>query len=313
MQCGGCALSFSRALLIDMNNETGEDSSVDQMNFEKRDGGLSRKIFEILGGLMILFFMGVVIWQSINTDESEQFVPFPDKVEVNEEVDVKEFRSKLEEQVRIEIGQPIEGYEPSMFMQVFPGLLPVDFDRVEAQIGSYVYEKEELRHELGDVDVIHSAAQAITEDGMEILLDNIISRLSIDREVTKVDEIIKELKSEQQIDEPEINHIACTADAKICPDGTGVGRVGPNCEFAECPTVEEEPAVKQITCSPESKLAEICTMEYAPVCGLVDVQCVTTPCNPVPQTFGNACGACAQGNVTSYSEGSCEDSYPQVI
>jgi hypothetical protein len=29
--------------------------------------------------------------------------------------------------------------------------------------------------------------------------------------------------------------IACTMDAKICPDGTGVGRTGPNCEFAPCP------------------------------------------------------------------------------
>ena len=29
--------------------------------------------------------------------------------------------------------------------------------------------------------------------------------------------------------------IACTLDAKICPDGSAVGRVGPNCEFAACP------------------------------------------------------------------------------
>jgi len=29
--------------------------------------------------------------------------------------------------------------------------------------------------------------------------------------------------------------VACTADAKICPDGSGVGRVGPDCEFALCP------------------------------------------------------------------------------
>ena len=28
--------------------------------------------------------------------------------------------------------------------------------------------------------------------------------------------------------------IACTADAKLCPDGTAVGRVGPNCEFTKC-------------------------------------------------------------------------------
>lgn len=28
---------------------------------------------------------------------------------------------------------------------------------------------------------------------------------------------------------------ACTAEAKICPDGTAVGRTGSNCEFAACP------------------------------------------------------------------------------
>lgn len=29
---------------------------------------------------------------------------------------------------------------------------------------------------------------------------------------------------------------ACPADAKLCPDGSTVGRTGPNCEFASCPT-----------------------------------------------------------------------------
>ncbi|HLP43786.1 MAG TPA: hypothetical protein VK145_00735 [Candidatus Nanoarchaeia archaeon] len=29
--------------------------------------------------------------------------------------------------------------------------------------------------------------------------------------------------------------VACTLDAKICPDGSAVGRTGPNCEFAMCP------------------------------------------------------------------------------
>lgn len=28
---------------------------------------------------------------------------------------------------------------------------------------------------------------------------------------------------------------ACTMDAKICPDGSTVGRTGPRCEFAACP------------------------------------------------------------------------------
>lgn len=33
--------------------------------------------------------------------------------------------------------------------------------------------------------------------------------------------------------------IACTADAKICPDGTAVSRVAPSCEFALCPVTAE--------------------------------------------------------------------------
>ncbi|MFZ3301558.1 MAG: hypothetical protein WA152_02485 [Microgenomates group bacterium] len=32
------------------------------------------------------------------------------------------------------------------------------------------------------------------------------------------------------------NQTACTMDAKICPDGSAVGRSGPKCEFAPCPT-----------------------------------------------------------------------------
>ncbi len=28
---------------------------------------------------------------------------------------------------------------------------------------------------------------------------------------------------------------ACTLEAKLCPDGSAVGRTGPNCEFAKCP------------------------------------------------------------------------------
>lgn len=39
------------------------------------------------------------------------------------------------------------------------------------------------------------------------------------------------------IDEPlpPQDQVLCTLDAKICPDGTGVGRIPPNCEFAPCP------------------------------------------------------------------------------
>jgi|SRR3989344_2959372 len=38
--------------------------------------------------------------------------------------------------------------------------------------------------------------------------------------------------------------IACTMDAKQCPDGSYVGRSGPKCEFTECPLVKETTQAK---------------------------------------------------------------------
>ena len=35
----------------------------------------------------------------------------------------------------------------------------------------------------------------------------------------------------------ETSSAMCTMDAKICPDGSTVGRQGPNCEFAACPLI----------------------------------------------------------------------------
>lgn len=35
--------------------------------------------------------------------------------------------------------------------------------------------------------------------------------------------------------------VACTLDARICEDGSAVGRTGPNCEFEACPTPKETP------------------------------------------------------------------------
>ncbi len=49
--------------------------------------------------------------------------------------------------------------------------------------------------------------------------------------------------------------VACTEEAKICPDGTSVGRTGPNCEFTACPT---SPALEQPV--PEEEMTA-CTMD----------------------------------------------------
>jgi hypothetical protein len=39
-----------------------------------------------------------------------------------------------------------------------------------------------------------------------------------------------------KISTPSAKLKACTMEAKICPNGSSVGRTGPNCEFAPCPT-----------------------------------------------------------------------------
>ncbi len=133
---------------------------------------------------------------------------------------------------------------------------------------------------------------------------------------------------------------ACTEEAKICPDGSAVGRNSENdCEFDPCPNVGipnpasafcisqggeskivtaadgsqsgtctlpyrimcdewayfrgECPA--KVSCTDEQKAAEICTMEYAPVCGNDGV------------TYGNKCSGCASKKIDYYTQGECPE------
>ena len=46
-----------------------------------------------------------------------------------------------------------------------------------------------------------------------------------------------------------LNNNACTTEAKICPDGTAVGRSGPDCQFMPCPiatTTSEKVMVQNV-------------------------------------------------------------------
>ena len=49
--------------------------------------------------------------------------------------------------------------------------------------------------------------------------------------------IVEQILSTFKFIEPNTSSspVACTMEAKICPDGSSVGRVAPNCEFAPCP------------------------------------------------------------------------------
>ena len=63
--------------------------------------------------------------------------------------------------------------------------------------------------------------------------------------------------------------VACTMEAKICPDGTAVGRTGPNCEFAECPQSQATSTSGGVTvvgpgehCGGNIRFAPVCASGY---------------------------------------------------
>ena len=95
-------------------------------------------------------------------------------------IDVQEyFNEKLREGVIDRIGQPIEGFVPFMFMQAFSGLVPKDFDGADALLGQYKIVDKELAFIMDEGGPIHSAAEAVSEEGMKTVFENIQRRANV--------------------------------------------------------------------------------------------------------------------------------------
>lgn len=62
----------------------------------------------------------------------------------------------------------------------------------------------------------------------------------------------------------------------------------------------------------EEDNVSFCTMEYAPVCAEVQVQCIKEPCDPIQQTFGNKCMMEANSLATFLYTGECNDDYQKT-
>jgi chromosome segregation ATPase len=69
----------------------------------------------------------------------------------------------------------------------------------------------------------------------------------IQQKIQEAKEAILESKVQKQTEE-KTGENPCAQEAKICPDGSSVGRTGPNCEFASCPASikAEQPVCVQV-------------------------------------------------------------------
>ncbi|MEK7462726.1 MAG: hypothetical protein AAB618_04105 [Patescibacteria group bacterium] len=205
-------------------------------------------------------------------------------------------------------GVKTDGLSPFLILEHFSSVEQGDFNGAEAIIGQYEMIDGELVYKSGET-INNAAATDISEAGFALFLKNYSRRTGVDVSGSSTTEIIASFSREGTATDPSAptnndEFMACTMDAKLCADGSYVGRTGPNCEFTACPSEAEDK--KTIVCTKEQKQAEACIEIYAPVCAEVQVECVTTPCNPVPQTYSNSCFACASSRVVSYTEGSCE-------
>lgn len=68
--------------------------------------------------------------------------------------------------------------------------------------------------------------------------------------------------------------------------------------------IQKEP--KAVFCTQDQRNAAACIQLYDPVCAKVNIQCITTPCDPINQTFSNSCFACMNSLVESYIKGECK-------
>lgn len=121
-----------------------------------------------------------------------------------------------------------------------------------------------------------------------------------------------------------IEKIFCTQEAKLCADGSSVGRTGPRCEFAECPALKPVgnttcPAYIEPVCGTNGKsYANECEANVAGVKIFTKGECVATKpregvmctaqydpvCGADGKTYSNACMAGAAGVVVT-TKGEC--------
>ncbi len=122
-----------------------------------------------------------------------------------------------------------------------------------------------------------------------------------------------------------VTPIACPTLAKLCPDGSSVSPIGPNCEFAPCPFVsgDTQPIVPTPKPAPTpvdaGDTGVACTMDAKRCADGTYVGRVAPKCNfaacptstPSPQPISGTSGSCKSNSDCAVGY-SCEDISPVV-
>lgn len=141
----------------------------------------------VIGALIVGAYFGVNVLDIWKGDQPKEIV--------NQDV-TSYFKERVEERFTSEVGQPIEGFEPFMFLQVWTGLKKEDFNGVEALQGKYSFEGEELVFEeiLSGGDSPHSASKSISEVGFLKLLTNLSERLKLEiKDKKSIDKLLEKI------------------------------------------------------------------------------------------------------------------------
>lgn len=117
-----------------------------------------------------------------------------DKTDIDIEA-VEYFSDKMQEKFVSYVGQPIEGFSPDMFLDIFPGLTQKDFDGVEAIGGYYEIRNNAIILTENPDSIKTSADHAITPEGMETLLGALSKRFAVPAETkSDIDRILELLR-----------------------------------------------------------------------------------------------------------------------
>ena len=90
--------------------------------------------------------------------------------------------------------------------------------------------------------------------------------------------------------------VACTLEAKICPDGSYVGRTGPNCEFEKCTVVKQTNKTEDVFCTMDAKICP----DGSAVGRMPSKNCEFAPC-PTTRPGASSSGATSGSAGTSSS------------